>query len=44
MKVISEPVMLIEELAKKQPLTLSGATVDDGGHCKYCLNGSDYSN
>lgn len=44
MKTIAKPVMLINELAKKQPLCLSRAKVEDGGHCKYCINGSNYSN
>lgn len=44
MKTIVKPVMLINELAKKQPLYLSGAKVEDGGHCKYCIKGSNYSN
>lgn len=44
MKVVEKSVIRIEELVKKQPLTLSGATVQDGGHCKYCLNVSNYSN
>ena len=44
MKTVAKPVMLINELAKKQPLCLSGAKVEDGGHCKYCINGSNYSN
>lgn len=44
MHTISEPVMLIEKLAEKQPLILSGARVEDGGHCKYCIKGSNYSN
>lgn len=44
MKIIEEPIMFIEELAKEQPLMLSGATVEDSGHCKYCIKGSNYSN
>lgn len=44
MKTISNPVLLIDELAKKQPLYLSGAKVEDGGHCKYCINAKNYSN
>ena len=44
MEVITNPVLKIEELAKKQPLYLSGAQVEDGGHCKYCINGGNYSN
>ncbi len=44
MKTIVKPVMKIEELAKKQPLCLSGAKVEDGGHCKYCINAGNYCN
>lgn len=44
MHTISEPVMLIERLADKHPLLLSGAKVEDGGHCKYCINAKNYSN
>lgn len=44
MHVIAESIIRIEELANEQPLMLSGASVEDSGHCKYCINGSNYSN
>ena len=44
MKPIVNPVLLIKELAKEQPLYLSGAKVEDSGHCKYCINAKNYCN
>lgn len=44
MTLIEEPVIRIEEMVKEQPLMLSGAAVEDGGHCKYCINAKNYSN
>lgn len=44
MNTIIEPVMHVEDLTKKVDLNLSGAQVEDGGHCKYCINGSNYNN
>lgn len=44
MKLISEPEMLVADLAENLTFVLSGANVEDGGHCKYCINVDNYCN
>ena len=44
MTTIAEPVILISEMANEQPMCLSGAKVEDSGHCKFCNNSGNYSN
>lgn len=41
MEVIKEAVVTKEEFVAKFN---SNSGCEDGGHCKYCINGSNYSN